>query len=391
MTATAQAPGSGRISARRTVGGRIAFVAVLVGALVLLAYVAGGRQGGEPLDPESTRPDGARGLVLLLEELGATVEVGEEVPAPGEGDVALVLVDRLSGRQQDQLVDWTEAGGRLVVADPASPLAPRSIPPDLGALVGALEPGECDLAPLQRLGGLEGPLASQYRVEDGPATRSCYGDGDEAFVVSTTRGSGVVTALGGAGGFTNALLDRADNAPLAAALLAPEAGTVVHVVTGGDPLPGEDGGAGGGDASTSELVGSRVLFAVLQLVVAFLVYALWRAIRLGKPVLEPQPVQVEGSELVAAVGRLLQQNRSPQAAADLLRHDLRRLLEDRLGVPTDVAPDVAVDLVVDRTGLDPRTVSSAVEPTLVSDDAGLVDVAHAIDLVRAEVLHGRRP
>jgi hypothetical protein len=388
MTASATSSASSGTSMRDGLGGRIGFVVLLVAALVLLAYVAGGSRAGDPLDPDSTQPDGARGLVVLLEELGAEVEVSAEVPEPGDGDVALVLLDQLTDQQEDELVAWTRGGGRLVVADPASALAPLAQPPDLDSITGLLEPEQCDVGPLEQLDQLEVPFAARYEVGDGEGTRSCYGDGELAFVVSTPQGGGVATSLGGAGGFTNDLLDEGDNAPLAVALLSPTPGTSVQIVTAGEGEGG--GGAGGGDASTSELVGSRVLLALLQMAVAFVVYAVWRAIRLGKPVGEPQPVQVEGSELVAAVGRLLQQNRSPQAAADLLRRDLRHTLEDRLGVPPDLPPDVAVDLVVDRTGLDPRTVAVAVEATHVQDEGDLVEVAHAIDLIRAEVLHGRR-
>jgi hypothetical protein len=131
--------------------------------------------------------------------------------------------------------------------------------------------------------------------------------------------------------------------------------------------------------------------SLLQLGVAFLFFAVWRALRLGKPVLEPQPVQVEGSELVAAVGRLLQQNRSPQTAADLLRNDFRRTLEERLGVPADAPPDVAVELVAERTGLAHEVVAGGLAPAPVQDEAGLLQVAHSIEAIRAEVLHGQHP
>ena len=45
---------------------------VLLGAIVAIGLLArGGDDTGEPLDPRSTGPLGARALVLLLEELGS--------------------------------------------------------------------------------------------------------------------------------------------------------------------------------------------------------------------------------------------------------------------------------------------------------------------------------
>src|SRR3546814_18850835 len=113
---------------------------------------------------------------------------------------------------------------------------------------------------------------------------------------------------------------------LAAPLLAPEPATTVRFLD--PPVP-----AGGGDESLIDLIPPGVERALLQLGVAFVLYAVWRAIRLGRPVREDQPVRIAGSELVAAVGRLLGRTRRPDAAAAALRGRLRRRLRSRLGVP----------------------------------------------------------
>src|SRR3546814_8139145 len=91
---------------------------------------------------------------------------------------------------------------------------------------------------------------------------------------------------------------------LAAPLLAPEPATTVRFLD--PPVP-----AGGGDESLIDLIPPGVERALLQLGVAFVLYAVWRAIRLGRPVREDQPVRIAGSELVAAVGRLLGRTRRP--------------------------------------------------------------------------------
>jgi hypothetical protein len=122
--------------------------------------------------------------------------------------------------------------------------------------------------------------------------------------------------------------------------------------------------------------------------VSFVVYAWFRARRLGHPVLETQPVEIAGSELVLAVGQLLQQTKRPQHAADLLRSDVRRRLAERLGLAPDVPIDVLVDAVVGRTHADSEKVWQALGDGPVADDHALLELAQNLEAVRQEVLHG---
>ena len=151
-----------------------------------------------------------------------------------------------------------------------------------------------------------------------------------AFVAVADAGRGHGRRLGGAGLLTNGALGEVDNAVLAAALLAPAPGTRVAVVL----LPAA---GGGGTRSLADLVSPGVKGALLQLGVAFVLYALWRARRLGRPVPEPQPVPLAASELVVAVGQPAQQAGRRDQAGALLRADLRRRLAERLGLALDAA------------------------------------------------------
>ena len=149
--------------------------------------------------------------------------------------------------------------------------------------------------------------------------------------------------LGGASVLVNQELGKADNAVLLASLLVPAEGTTVQVLR--PPPPG------GGDAGLTDLIAPRVKLALWQLVVAFVLLALWRARRLGRPVPEPQPVQLPGSELVVAVGNLLQRARGRGQAAGLLTDDLRRSLAERLGLPPSAPADQVADAAAARTGI----------------------------------------
>lgn len=357
---------------------RAAVIGVCVGLVVLAAAAIGGRPGrdGPPLDPRSDGPLGTSALVSLLRGLGAEVDLTVGLP-DARDDVALVLQDRLQASQRDALAAWVSGGGTLVVLDPSSPMAPPSSRDALPAVSGPLETGACSIEALRDVGEIDGGAALQ--LEAAPGDESCFSKtATSGFVVARTVELGEVVAVGGAAFVTNDLLGRRDNAVLAATLLAPTLGLRVRVVD--PPIP-----VGGGDKTLGDLVPAGVKRALLQLGVAFVLYALWRAVRLGRPVVEDQPVSVAGSELVSAIGRLLARTRSPGPVADGMRVELRHSLRTRLGVGPDVPVDVLAELAAARSGLPKQLVLDAIDERPVTNDAELVAVARAIARTQQEV------
>ncbi|HEX6425822.1 MAG TPA: DUF4350 domain-containing protein [Acidimicrobiales bacterium] len=380
------ATGAGRAGAARpwtAVAGAVAVVLVTLGAI--LAIGSGG--GDRPLDPTSHDRLGTSALVSLLDEMGADVTIAARPPGDEAGgpDVVLLLTDLLGDDARRGLDGWIDRGGRLVVTDPGSGYAPEVV--GWFGSAGDLAPprslaGRCEIV---ALAGLD--LASIEPRNGGalfaprPGDAACVDDGSGgAYVVADDRGQGTVVALGGSGLIVNAALAQGENAPVTTALLAPRAGTEVLVVAPGGPV------GGGRERSLSDLVPAGVLRAIAQLAVAFTVYALWRARRLGRPVPESQPVAVAGSDLVAAVGTLLDRTRTPAHAGELLRADLRRFLADRLGVPAAAPPDVMAAVAAQRIATDEARLHWALGGAPVSDDAGLADLAATIDRIREEVL-----
>lgn len=364
---------AGRIEVPRSVA-----VGALVGALLLLAALAGGRPGreGPPLDPRSDGPLGISALVSLLEGLGAEVELSVGLPG-GDDDVVLLLSDRLDEDQAQEVVAWVQGGGRLVVTDPGSRFTPPVVGQGIESLVpGPVERDVCTIAALDGASSVDGGSAARYEVGD--ADEFCFADGEAAFVVSRSFGAGAVVAVGGAAVVTNDLLAERDNAVLAAGLLAPEPGVTVRFLD--PPLP-----AGGGQQSLAELVPPGVRRALIQLGIAFVVYALWRAIRLGRPVAEEQPVRIAGSELVAAVGRLLSRTGRPEASAAILRGRLRRTLRARLAMPASASDRSLAEAVAARTGGDADRVLAAIEDRPVRDDEELLATARSASSVSSEV------
>jgi len=348
-------------------------VAGCVGAGLLAVTLLGGRPNdGPPLDPRSDGPLGTSALVALLDQLGADVEISVGLP-DRQDDIALLLADQLDEEQTDDVMSWVRQGGTLVVTDPSSPLTPEVFGTSDPLAPEDVDRGVCTLDALDGVETVDGGSASRFDTGRGYA--SCLGSRDFAFVVATGEGDGDVVAIGGAAFATNDRLAEADNAVLAAALLAPERGTRVRFVD--PPIP-----AGGGDKTLYELISDGVRRGGLQLGIAFVLYAAWRAIRLGRPVRETQPVEIAGSELVGATGRLLERGRSPDPAAEVLRDGLRRALRARLGVPSHATHEALALVLAERTGVDLQQARTAVGDQPVTTDDELVAVARAVSSVQ---------
>ncbi|HYJ73932.1 MAG TPA: DUF4350 domain-containing protein [Actinomycetota bacterium] len=358
------------------------WVAVVVGVALVVVVAGRGEEEGNPLDPASPGPLGTKGLVEVLRELGGEVRVSGEPPGAGT-ETALLLSDDLSPGRRQRLLDWVGRGGTLVVADPSSGVTAveQAGSTQIGLLDAEIE-RRCDVAALADVGRVAAPGGVVFEIPEGQGapggTRACFPRNDGAWLLVQPVGSGTVVRLGGASVLVNRELGEADNAVLLASLLVPAEGTSVQVLQ--PPLPG------GGDAGLTDLIAPRVRLALWQLVVAFVLLALWRARRLGRPVAEPQPVQLPGAELVVAVGNLLQRARGRGQAAGLLTDDLRRSLAERLGLPPSTPADQVADTVAARTGIPRERVLRTLTRSTPRDEAELVALSQAIDTVRREVI-----
>lgn len=349
-----------------------------VSSVVVAALVAGRPSAGELLDPRSTAPDGARAVVDVLDELGRPVAIATR-PGPDTG-VFLVLRDRLDVEARAELERWLAAGGRLVVADPTSPLlddvelAGRLATDIIGPTTFA---PRCDDPSVDDVALVRSATWLSFAPE--PGDRTCFPVEGGAWLLRRPAGDGELVALGGADAFTNARLGEADNALLLVRVLGNRGGVVV---AGASP-------PGGGEASLGELVPDRVYVALAVLAAAFVVAAWARGRRLGEPVEEPLPVRIPASELVLATADLMRRADVRAAAADALRGELRREAAARLGLPEDAPPDVLTDRIAAWTGRDPAGVAAALGPGPVPDDESLVRVARAVGRLRERLRSGQ--
>jgi hypothetical protein len=377
MTAAARPDGTDRNARTRW---RSLRLWVVLAALVVLAglIVGAPAQAGTPLDPRSTSPNGTKALVLLLQQFHVTVNLTNALPGPIT-DVALVLSDRLTDDRRTALARWVSAGGTLVVADPDSELQPAAVVAE--SSVHQPVPGPCPA--LGRAKAID--TGGSLMLRSVPGATACFPakpGADAYFLVDRPIDTGHVIGLAGAGLFTNDLLAHDDNSVLAVDVLA--AGGSNPTVDLLLPSP-----VGAGNQSLASLIGAPVKLALVQLLVAFVILALWRARRLGQPVIESQPVQVAGSELVVAVGNLMARSQARDAAASVLRGGLRRWLTSRFGLPPGATINELADAGSLRSGLDREGLNQALTDRPLVSDADLIALAQSLEHIRQEVAHGR--
>jgi hypothetical protein len=397
--ARSAASGSGGASAG--VKGVAALVFVIVMALVVLLLVRA-RPAPDPFDPRSGQPSGARGLVLTLQAAGADVDDTQDVPFPEEnGSVrVLVLDDRLDDEQRNELLDFAEAGGVVVVADPDSTLHGGSgvdggATPIEGFARGERRdaddeanvlPGRCSIAALSDLRGVFVPDGVLFPV--GPEEPQCFTEaagstGSTAFVIVRNLGAGLIVGLGDNDSFTNRSLRRADNAGVLAALLVPDRGAAVTFLVGrGASQRVED--VGSGDETLRDLVPTWVWMSLVLGAVAFVVFAVSRSARVGRIVDEPLAAPIAGSELVSATGNLMQRAGHSSRAGWLLLEQLHRDLCSAHGVDV-AAPLSELDrAVAQRSGTPVGEIEYLLRRT-VGETTGLADLTARIDSVRRQV------
>ncbi|MGK5628587.1 DUF4350 domain-containing protein [Streptomyces sp. URMC 123] len=361
--------------------GTLLAIALLLVAGTALAALRSEEQHGR-LDPRSTDPSGSRAVAELLADRGVTtrtVTTSEEaLDATGPNTTLLVTrPDLLTKQQQSALSTAGETGGRTVLLAPG--------PSSVGTLVPgvrAATPTEvtvrvpaCSLDDAVRAGEVE--LGGVRYVSPTPGSDACYSDdGLPTLLRRPTASGGDTVLLGAADLLRNDHLARQGNASLALHLL----GSRPHLVW---YLPSLDDAAATDpdDRNFLELIPSGWNWALLQLVIAAGLAALWRARRLGPLVGERLPVTVRAAEATEGRARLYHQANARDHAAETLRAATRARLAPLLGVPRTRAdaPKALLPALtsrLQRPDLDARTVLFGPAPP---DDAALVRLADQLD------------
>ncbi len=354
---------------------------VLLGGLVLA--LATGDEPGRRLDPRSPAPSGSRAVAELLRDQGVTVDLvttsAAMVRTTRPGDTLLVVDPDLLVDSQVELV--RSSGADLVLLAPVAP--DRYLP---GIRAEATDPGVrtpgCTLRVARRAGVADaGAVAFDVTDADLGDPRLCYSkDGLPSLVQGIVEGR-PVTLLGAASPLTNARLDDEGNAALALGLLGARPRVVWY-------LPSTTDIPASAQQSFYDLVPDGVWWGLVEVAIAVLLLALWRARRLGPVVVEPLPVVVRAAETVEGRARLYRRSGARGQAAEALRAGVRNRLGTALGLPRQAAPPAVVTAVAARAGQSGQVVAGLLYGAAPADDGALVRLADDLDALEREV---RRP
>jgi hypothetical protein len=370
MTTTATGP-TARSVVRSARGPVLVVLALVVSGFAIAAYIGTGPR--QALDPAAYTPDGAHAVAALLEDRGIAVRRVETVEALDSRPDSTVFVPVAEAFSAEELAGLVARAGHVVVVGASGSrldaLGP-DLTDDLSVDVETRDPA-CSLPAAVQAGDAEtGGVTYGSRT----SAVECYATGGRATLLQRDS----LTLLGAPDLFTNARLAKRGNAALALGLLG--AGTDVQWLL---PRPGARDVDS--DKSLNDLVPTAVKLAGLQLLVTAVVFALWRARRLGAVVTEPLPVVVRAAEAVEGRSRLYRASGARATAAEALRAGARDRLARRLGLGPETTRQAMVTAVIAHTGGDGVAVDALLYGAAPTSDDALVELADDLDILILEV------
>nr|WP_260152305.1 DUF4350 domain-containing protein [Hoyosella altamirensis] len=345
---------------------------------VVTALVRGG-EDADALDPQSPAPNGTRALAQILAVEGVSSELlyGFDDALAASPD-ATVVVSAPATVGAERIADLAASAQRLVLIAPSDEVLTAL---DAGVVtsgydrVAPREPG-CEN---RDAGAAQRAVTGGYLFEpDEPEGRV-----DVCYEGSLVVVNGDVVLLGAGDLLMNRNLGEQGNAALAMRLLGSSESVVWYLPTAGDPALSD------GNQSLFALIPNGWKFGAIQLGIAALFLALWRARRLGPVVVEPLPVVVHAAETTEGRARLYRRTSDRAHAADALRAAARARIARALAAPgTD--PGVNGDALVDSVAQHARVGSGAVRATLFGpapqSDGELVQLAEDLDDLEKRIM-----
>ncbi|WP_326636165.1 DUF4350 domain-containing protein [Streptosporangium sp. NBC_01755] len=365
-------------------GGRGVFlVALLVVAVAVTGVLLGGSgQEGRPLDPADTSLSGGKGLARLLQtrdvrvaRVTSVAEAESQARQAGSAGSTLLVSDTspLDEAEAERLAATPSDLLLVGVRSHLERLAP-GVSPAREVRARSREP-RCALPAATRAGSAH--IGGMAFTPPAGAT-GCYPADGRPTLVSQTTGDRQVTVMGDGQFMTNLRLAEDGNAALAMNLAGGRP-TLIWL-TAPETAPRADGTAGFYD-----LIPEGVRWAVVQVLVAVLLLALWRGRRLGPVVAERLPVVVRAAETVEGRARLYRARRARDRAAAALRTSFIDRVTPRLGLPSRAGADALVNAIAERTGQAAPHVGAALYGPPPVDEAGLVALAEYMDIVERQV------
>ncbi|MFF0783379.1 DUF4350 domain-containing protein [Streptomyces sp. NPDC003720] len=374
----------------RSRGIALAVLLVLVAAVAIAAVRSQTRHGA--LDPRSADPYGSRAVAELLADRGVSTRVvttlGAARAAAGPNTTLLVAVpDLLTHRQQTRLHSATAAsGGRTVLVAAGGWSVERLVPgvtaDPATSTDSTLAPG-CALPEARRAGSADTGGIRYTTTHLG--ADSCYPSERLATLlrVPAKSGSGDTVVLGAPDILYNKRLDEQGNASLALQLLGSRPHLVWYL-----PSLSDGSAADSGDQKTFlDLLPSGWLWGTLQLFVAAVLAAFWRARRFGPLVPENLPVAIRASETAEGRARLYRKADARDRAAAALRAATRTRLAPLVGVPAAQAhaPEALLPALSAQLHGDGKNLHPLLFGPPPGDDAALIALTDQLDALEREV------
>ncbi|MFI8822184.1 DUF4350 domain-containing protein [Streptomyces sp. NPDC053431] len=375
----------------RARGTLLVLALLLIGGIVLATARSTGHHG--LLDPRSADPYGSRAVAELLKAQGVTVDVAEtltEATAATGADTTLLVTapDLLTPVQQSTLhAAMTGSAGRTVLLG-AGVSSLDTLAPGLDTATStAVEPLQpaCTLPAATRAGSVD--LGGERYDTGTTAADACYlSDGLPTLVRLPGPGTTDTVLLGSAELLYNKHLAHQGNASLALQLLGSRPHLVWYLPSLTD-TPADPEAADDPTGTFLELIPSGWLWGTLQLAVAAVLAAVWRARRLGPLVPERLPVAVRASEATEGRARLYRKADARDRAATVLRTATRGRIAPLLGVPTKDAhsPDLLLPALSARLAATPGDHRELLFGPAPADDATLIRLADQLDALEREV------
>lgn len=340
---------------------------LFVGVFVMFAARADHQQRG---DARSTHPDGNAAIAQLLRDEGVTVRPRSRL-APtldsihGHETVVVTSPRRLDASSAQELLAAQPALLVLVTPDSAA-LERFGLPAEQHTDYHQESlPADCSVPAAQRAETIW--VDGGYRYTSDEATEACFAAAGQphAHLGLTHADTGTRVLLVGTG-FLNRDLQREGNAAYAMNLLGSQPDVLWLVAPEGssplDDAPGEPG-----------LLPDWWIPAVVQVLLAVAVIAVWRGRRLGPLMSENLPVVIPAAETVEGHGRLYDRHHASERAAESLRAGTRDRLGRLVGHAGD--PQALSQVVADRTGRDVTAVHWLLTGPPPTDD----DQLHALN------------
>ncbi|MEU2159226.1 DUF4350 domain-containing protein [Streptomyces sp. NPDC019396] len=372
--------------------GVLIVLTILVTAGIALAAVRSGDQHGR-LDPRSADRPGSRAVAELLKQQGvdtrvvATLDQATEATGP---DTTLLVTapDLLTKHQQQSLhTAMAPSGGRtvLVAAGTASveTLAP-GVRAGTQTSVSAREP-RCAFPAAQRAGTVD-IGGERYATDALPGAQTCYpSDGLPSLLTIKNPDDGDTVLLGSPDILYNERLGEQGNASLALQLLGSRPHLVWYLPSLSDQSAAGEGGSGA--SALADLIPTGWLWGTLQLLIAALLAAVWRARRLGPLVTERLPVAIRASESVEGRARLYRKVNARDRAAATLRAATRSRLAPLLGIsPADAhSPEVLLPALSAHLPAEDWDLDGLLFGPRPGNDAALIRLADQLDALEREV------